>query len=192
MQRETAEPLRVKIWKESLKSWKENLWNPFILALSMTRKLQTQENGIRWIKFWGDQYELTPSSQWGGLPLKLSANQRPSLTRAESMERREKRNNAYYNGHFVALAHALRLDQCDIHAHVASAIPSDHLFLPPSSFKTKDTPRLSLITKLKYIVVKAYDLLEICKLFFISPMEYFSVDLNSRHTQKNIQDLECI
>jgi hypothetical protein len=35
-----------------------------------------------------DQYELTPSSQWGGLPLKSSANQRPSMLRAESPEER--------------------------------------------------------------------------------------------------------
>ena len=41
--------------------------------------------------------------------MKSSANQRPSLPRAESAER--ERNNAYFNGHFVALAHALRLDQ---------------------------------------------------------------------------------
>ena len=31
---------------------------------------------------------------------------------AQSRKRREReRNNAYFNGHFVALAHALRLDQ---------------------------------------------------------------------------------
>ena len=56
---------------------------------------------------------LTPSSQWGGWPLNLSANQRPSLLRAESPEREEERreNNAEFIGHFIALGHAICSDQ---------------------------------------------------------------------------------
>ena len=43
--------------------------------------------------------------------MKSSANQRPSLLRAESAEKEDRDNKAIYNGHFVALAHALRSDQ---------------------------------------------------------------------------------
>ena len=48
------------------------------------------------------------------MPLKSSVNQRPSLLRAESSEERrknEKENNAWFNGHFVGLAHRLRSDE---------------------------------------------------------------------------------
>ena len=38
-----------------------------------------------------DQYELTPSSQCRGLPLKSSANQIPSLLRAEMPEEEERK-----------------------------------------------------------------------------------------------------